>query len=337
MRVSVIVVCYNEEKSIVHCLESLIRSDFPKENYEILCVDNLSTDGTREAVRNLSKDHSQIRMVDNPQRSISASRTVGIRAARFPFVVFTDADCIVSPGWLAGLAGGYERIKRTVPKLAAVGGTNMAPSGRTRFYDASNIVTKTVLGNRGSTQGKEFNGEREVDHMPTLNILYDKEILLKEGGFDEDFRFVCEDPDLNYRLVKAGYRIYYLPRSEVVHAFKPGLLPWAKRIFRYGTGRVQLLSKHPDRLSAVYFVPPLIVLSALCSAFAWVSPVLAWPFIIYGAVIFSYSLFHCAKRRRMDLFFHVLLFYTITHFSFGLGEILGALRRFGRLKSQSGG
>ena len=323
MQISIIVVCYNEEKNINNCLESLINMDFSKDNYEIICVDNLSTDGTHEAIRNLIKMHSNVSMITNPIQNIPLSRNIGIKEARFPYVAFTDADCIVPQAWLSKLVRGYETNKQTTPKLAAVGGTNIAPPGRTRFYDASNIVMKTLLGNRGSTQGKEFSKDKEVDHMPTLNILYEKQAIEKVGCFDEAFRFICEDPDLNYRLMKAGYKIYYISNAEVIHVFKPGFKIWAKRIFRYGWARMQLLTKHPDHLSVIYFIPPMIVILVLSSIFTWISSILMWPLIAYIVMIFFYSVFHCIRLRRIDLLFHVLLFYVITHFSFGLGEIWG--------------
>ncbi|MFH0986186.1 MAG: glycosyltransferase [Candidatus Omnitrophota bacterium] len=336
VQVSVIVVCYNEIRNIADCLQSLASMDFPKEDYEILCVDSLSTDGTREVIRDFMAHHSNIRLADNPEKSIPKSRNIGVRASRFPYVAFTDADCVVPPNWLTRLVRGFDTLKNSTPELAALGGTNRAPSGKTRFYDATNIIMKTMLGNRGSTQGKEFDRDLEVDHMPTLNILYEKSAIDAAGGFDEAFQFVCEDPDLNYRLTQAGRKIYYLTGAEVVHVFKPGFQMWAERSFRYGWGRIQLLTKHPDHVTAVYFVPPMIVLLTLLPFFAGISSAFLWPVAAYGLMILAYSVFYCLRQRRPDLLFHVILLYFITHFSFGLGEIWGILGRSSHRANKQG-
>ncbi len=323
MKISVVVVCYNEEKRIGACLDALARQEYIGD-FEVLVVDNNSSDKTREIVSKFVDEAANFRLEINPRRGIAISRNVGIKSASYPFVAFTDADCIVPADWLTKLSSGFLRHDAEEGKVAAVGGANVAPSGENDFYDSVNITLKTLLGNRGSTQGMEFGRDCEVDHMPTLNILYSKQAVLSVGGFDEAFLFVCEDPDLNCRLRKAGYRIIYLHDASIVHAFRPGLTAWSKTVFTYGRGRTQLIRKHPDLFNLVYLVPPVILIFPLVALGAPIlGGVLALPFAFYIAAIFIYALFHCTIRGRWRLLFPVFIIYCVTQISYGTGQIVG--------------
>jgi len=295
---------------------------YPKQDYEILIVDNNSNDCTQGIVCQFQKGHPNIRLVINYERGIACSRNIGIKHASYPYVAFTDADCQVPPEWLSVMVGGFERHREAYPELVAAGGTNEAPSGVSSFYDSVNIVLKTLLGNRGSTQGREFTQDRLVQHIPTLNILYDKAMIISAGGFDETFRFVCEDPELNHRLVTSNHKIVYLKDSKVSHRFRPGFILWAKRTYSYGWGRTQIILRHPDHFGLIYLLPPIIILF-------WISAPLFvfgnrgswWPLAGYTLSLCLYALFHCIHRGKWWLVGHVLSLYLLTHLCYALGQI----------------
>jgi GT2 family glycosyltransferase len=163
-----------------------------------------------------------------------------------------------------------------------------------------------------------------VDHIPTLNILYEKKTLQDFGGFDEAFRFACEDPELNHRLVKANYKIAYLNGLHVVHRFRPGFGPWIRRCFSYGKGRTQILLKHPDHLSLVLLVPQAIALLWLTAPMTFLNAPLLWnPVALYASFLFLYAAGLCTIKGKWHLSGHVFLLYLVTHFSFGLGQLWG--------------
>src|SRR5207248_6212188 len=80
--VSIIVPCRNEEKHIGRCLESILANDYPKDRMEILVLDGMSEDGTREIVASYSQAYPIVRLVDNPKKHIPVAMNVGIKAAR---------------------------------------------------------------------------------------------------------------------------------------------------------------------------------------------------------------------------------------------------------------
>ena len=140
MKVSVVVVCYNEEHNIEKCLNSLLAMDYARENIEIIIVDNCSEDATRQIVSQIAEKAFHLRLVSVPVRSIAKSRNIGLKEARYPLVAFTDADCTVPRNWLTVLTKGFQQYRQIFPELAAVGGTNKAPKGVSSFYDAVNIT-----------------------------------------------------------------------------------------------------------------------------------------------------------------------------------------------------
>src|SRR5437879_350126 len=89
--VTIVVPCRNEGKHIARCLESILANDYPKDRLEILVVDGMSSDGTREIVRSYCERHETIRLVDNPQKHIPVAMNLGIRNARGDTIIKMDA------------------------------------------------------------------------------------------------------------------------------------------------------------------------------------------------------------------------------------------------------
>ncbi len=329
MKISVIIVCYNEIHNIKRCLNSIYAINYLQNNYEVIVIDNNSNDGTLEIIRSFAERHNNLKLFVNKHRSIAKSRNLGISKASFPFIAFTDADCQVPKNWLSVLAKGYQKYKTNYPELAAVGGTNFAPKKTHSFYDAANITLKTFLGNRGSTQGRQFHNDIRVPHIPTLNILYDKQAVNKLGNFDEAFRFVCEDPELNHRLTSSGYKIIMLKDSFVIHHFKPGYKHWVKNVFSYGMGRMQVINKHPDHFNFVYLIPPLILpiylLSTISFYFKFHTEILL---LAYTFFVFIYALYHGLKKNALHILHKIFMIYLITHLSYSAGQLYGLIKYF---------
>src|SRR5213076_1626439 len=95
--VSVVVPCRDEARRIERCLESILASEYPRERLEVLVVDGMSGDGTREFVARLVEREPAIRLLDNPQRITPTALNIGIRAARGDVIVRMDAHVVYPP------------------------------------------------------------------------------------------------------------------------------------------------------------------------------------------------------------------------------------------------
>jgi len=320
LKVSVVVVTYNEEKNIEACLRSLLAMDYKAEAYEILVVDGCSSDRTPAIVRKMAGISPKIRLRQNEARTIATNRNMGIREALHPYVAFTDADCTVPADWLRILAEAFQSAREECPDVAGVGGNNIPPGGdQNSFRCALGIMLNTFLGSLGSVQGKIYSRPRFVDSLACLNVMYEKKVLQEAGLFDPDMKNQGEDAELHFRMRQAGHRLLYVPHSFVYHRLRSTPRKWFVNMFNYGQGRVVLFRKHPPLLGFRYVLPlifPWPFLLPFLSGFF--GPVMMLP-LAYFPLMLLWSLFVSVKKRHPELALMVFFCYLITHWAFSLG------------------
>jgi glycosyltransferase involved in cell wall biosynthesis len=197
-KVSVIVPVYNAEETIAECVNSLLGLNYSKENLELICINNASTDRTQDI---LDRHKKEIKTFHERKRGPAAARNRGLLNARGDVVAFVDADCVVDKNWL----------KNIVLPLQDVG---------------VGIVGGKILSKRPCNNIEEF-GEKIHDHDKAINEFKPPYVItmnwssrlsvLKEVGlFDESFRR-CEDVDMSRKIFQAGYRLVYEPEAIVYH------------------------------------------------------------------------------------------------------------------------
>src|SRR5688572_4285796 len=98
--ISIVIPCYNERHHIEACVRSILSQDRPPGGLEIIVVDGLSEDGTRESLKRLAAEHSELRVVDNPQRITPCGMNVGIREARGQYIAIMGAHNRYAPDYL---------------------------------------------------------------------------------------------------------------------------------------------------------------------------------------------------------------------------------------------
>ena len=299
-KVSVVVVAHNEEAKIAACVGSLAQQEVSGLEYEILLVDDGSTDRTVEIAREAAPD---LRVISNPSKSISSNRNRGFREATHPWVAFIDADCEAPAHWLQTLTTGMAERLESDPDVAAVGSSNIPPAQTSTFYDTLGLMLDTHIGSRGSVQGRVFEQGHAVGHLPGLNVLFRKDALEKVGGWDERFRLIGEDEDLSHRLTYQGYRLFYVPGAAVIHRQRSDFRSWSKNMFAYGKGRTWLLRRHPNIFELGFLVPPFL-------------PVLLWAYLPVIALV---SVGPVLKSRRPGLWLYLTALYAATHISYGMG------------------
>jgi len=322
VQITVIIVCYNEEENISACLDSVLQQTIDSSNYEVIVVDNNSTDGTKKIIKGyINNKCSNIILYINPVRGIAGSRLIGVEKAKYDYIAFTDADCIVPSNWLQTLQAGFERYSVTDKSLAGVGGANLPPQ-TSPFYEALGIILNTFWGSHGSAQGKRFREDTYVSHIPTVNVLYKKQTVIDIENFDKSFGNICEDVDLNHRLTQKGYRLMFLKDCYVEHNMRSSFSSWWKNMFTYGKGRVWVIKKHFNHLKFMYLVPIVFVLALGISPLGFFNPYFALG-LWYFPIITIISLLETIKVKKIKIFPYVLTIYIITHIAYGVGEIYG--------------
>ncbi|HPI72903.1 MAG TPA: glycosyltransferase [bacterium] len=317
--VSVVIVCYNAGETLSGCLQSVLCQDYAGE-WEVLVVDNQSTDRTLAELERFSLTHPRLRFMINPQRGIAVSRNIGWRNARYDWVAFTDADCQASSNWLTTLMSGMQSHAVHSPNLAAVGGSNIPPSGDSLFYRSLGLMLNSYLGSHSSVQGRCYQNDQETPHLPTLNVLYRKSALQRVDGFDETFYNIGEDRDLSYRLQQAGFSLYYLADATITHAMRSTMRAWFHNMFVYGKGRMWLMRRHPQEIDPVLLLPMGLVGSILA---AWWFPL---PSAAYGISMAIYSLWIALRNRQPALSLPLCALLIGTHVCYGMGQWYGLVR-----------
>lgn len=225
--VSVVVPAYNRSSLVLQCLDSLRKQAYPIDRYEIVLVDDGSTDDTpAAATAAMTPWPGAFTLISLMRGGPARARNVGIRASRGEIVAFTDSDCVVSADWLAALVGGFGE-----DEVAGVGGPlhNVAPPG----WVANYLTTANFFRHR-VRQGR-------VDYLLTASAAYRRDVLMALGGFAERRGAWGEDADLSFRVTAKGYRLLLSDYSIVIHhGVQSKVRQLAATLFRYGYGNVVL-------------------------------------------------------------------------------------------------
>ncbi len=216
---SVVVPTRNRAKSLRSTLEELLQQDIG-EPYEVIVVDNSSTDATAEVVQEFTRrTDGVVRYVLEPAVGLSRARNAGITAARGEIVAFTDDDVIPEQGWLGMLVSTY----RQHPDAWVVGGRvklrlpDQVPSWFTTDppYDMRYVLGMFFLGSE--TLRLEY-----PQLVVGMNMSLNRQRVSQIGFFNTEFgrgtrRFQGEEPELCYRVYRAGGSVYYCGQALVTH------------------------------------------------------------------------------------------------------------------------
>ncbi len=195
--IAVVVPAYNAGGTIDECIGSLLKLDYPRGLLDLVFVDDGSADDTAPRIA----AHPEFRLLRQEHKGPAAARNLGYRSSAADVVVFTDADCVVPPDWLARLAKELES--------ADVVGGGLAPASLDTAAERFEQARRERL--YGSAR-------RFVDALPSCNLAFKRCVLDEVGGFDEDYRWAsAEDYDLCRRVKAKGHRILYEPSLTVVH------------------------------------------------------------------------------------------------------------------------
>lgn len=328
--ISVVVGIRNEERFIEECIESLLRLDYPQDSYEIIIIDGMSTDKTRDLVQKYP-----VRLLLNERKNVAAARNLGVKNARGDLVAFTDGDCKVYSQWLKILV---LEMQNAPDDVVCVGGPNLIFDTDPIFGRIVGYAQETFLGSGGSAQSKNSTKKHYVGSLPNCNAMYKKSAIQEVGCFDERF-LIGQDGDLNYRIGKRGHKFLYIPEAQVLHHRRGTFKSFSVRMFKYGMWMAELFKKHGEFVRWYAFLPSVAIIFAvvlLISSIMYFAPILFLLVLmaIYFVLVFVTSIQVTYKMRsKYGLF--ALFVIPVQHVTYGLGFLYSFANSLYLSKSRS--
>jgi peptidoglycan-N-acetylglucosamine deacetylase len=271
---SILVPCYDEEITVGHCVQSLLRQRYP--NFEIILIDDGRRDRTPQMIRELARRYDTVRAYRKANGGKGSALNYGIARARGGIIVCTDADSMLLPDALAQLVMSLQQSG-----VSAVGG-NVRVANRTRSigrYQAIEYITGLTIQRRAFAQ---------LGCMQVISGAlgaFRKSDLIEIGGYSTDT--IVEDMDITLELAKRGKKIVYNPLAIAYTEAPESVRDFLKQRLRWTSGGFQVIAKHKEiifrrrqgRMGTIgipYFLifPWIDVLVSLLLAFSVVRAVL---------------------------------------------------------------
>lgn len=324
--VSIMVPTYNRAEMLEQALLSLNELDYPKNKYEVIVVNDGSTDNTKQVVRKTAKKVSyKLRYLFQENKKLSAARNLAIKNAKNQVIVSVDDDMVFPKYWLKKLLAPLKDNK-----VGAVGGPSIAPKFASFFQRAvDHCMTTSFVGTGGmiGTTKKSF-----VKYYPRGgNMAVKKAVLDEVGLFDEKF-IPAEEIDLDKRIEKAGYKLTLAKDAIVWHMPRASLKGFLKQIYSRGIMKIQFTRRYKESFEFLYFMPLIGVLGIIfLIIFSFFSKFLLHSLLFlilaYLLILFIDSLIALKRIKDLRVLIVIPFLMFLQHFTYGLGTLAALFRK----------
>lgn len=319
--ISIVIPAYNAEKTIASTLKALLNQTYPKNQYEIIVVNDGSTDNTKAVVKKFKK----VKLIEQSHKGPAAARNLGVKHSKGSIILFTDADCIPDKNWIKNMV---EPFKKN-PEIVGVSGTY-------KTLNKNSLIARFV-GYEIEQRHERMKREKYIDFIGSYSAAYKKNIFLQFGGFDESFPTASgEDTELSFKIAKHNLKMVFQPKAFVYHKHPDTLLKFLRQKFFRGYWRIPLYEKHKEKMFRHGYTPKslymeigllgLSIILILLGLFKFIST--TYGIIILSLVIvltfpLSFKIFKKDKAVGLLSPFIIIL----RNFATGLGILFGLLKK----------
>ncbi|VVB89285.1 Glycosyltransferase AglE [uncultured archaeon] len=309
--VSIIVPTYNRKDLLKKSIESLLNQTYPKNKYEIIIVDDGSTDGTEKLVKELmGQAPDKIKSFTQDNKGPASARNIGIKYARGEFIGFIDDDVIVPNNWLE------TGTKILSDDVDIIGGFGLYPMDL-----KPNLITKY-----GDFKDNYTRDNNNAPYLRTWNLFVKRQVFEKVGLFDETFKTSGgEDSEWCLRAKRLGYKLKKSPELKVFHHHPKFLIKRLKIAYKYGAHQILIHSriKSKFKIGGTYYLHRFsirilalagIILSIYLSLYYNLIETIQGKIYIFSFLLL-FSMIFLLERRYRD-FIHITSLNISTHYKF---------------------
>ncbi len=338
--VSVIMPIRNEARFIERSLGSVLAQDYPSERMEVIIVDGMSDDGTREIVQQMincmTTDYGRrttddrlrttdcgrqitgiptIILLDNPSRIVPTALNIGLKHARGDVIIRVDGHCEIAPDY----------VRRCVEVLQETGADCV---GGLQRAVGEGWIGRTIALTTSSPFGvgsARFHYDERPGWVDTVYLgAYHRKVFDRIGGFDEEL-VRNQDDEFNFRLIQAGGKIWLDPSIRSVYYSRASLKSLWRQYFQYGFYKVRVIQKRKAIPSWRHLVPATFVLGLAGSILlAMITAQPFWALCVAGPYALANILASLWTARKDWKTLPLLPFaFSTLHLSYGIGFLWG--------------
>jgi glycosyltransferase involved in cell wall biosynthesis len=219
---SIIVPTYNRPKQLVICLQSLTRLDYPRNQLEVIVIDD-GSDTSLQPVVDCFSNHLDVTLLNQTHAGPAAARNTGAERAKGEFLAFTDDDCTPTPDWLQKLAERYTEVPEHV-----IGGRILNALSKNTYATTSQTIVDVAYVHYNANPYQAY-------FFATNNLIVPAGPFHAIGGFDPTFR-TAEDREFCDRWQHHGFKMTYVPEALVYHSNALNFRTFWRQHFNYGRG-----------------------------------------------------------------------------------------------------
>jgi glycosyltransferase involved in cell wall biosynthesis len=278
---SIIVPSYNRSEEIKELIDSIIQLNFDRSRFELLIVDDGSTDSTLDLLEGYKKDlGSSLVYYTQKNQGPGAARNTGMSKASGDFFIFIDSDCTVPENWLSEIDKSLQENQAD-----AFGGADTYSDNFPSLLKAINYSMTSFI-TTGGLRGKK--GKKLARFYPrSFNMGLTRQLWKKIGGFGT-LRH-GQDIEFSSRILKSGALVIFVDKAAVYHKRRTTIRRFYKQVFNWGMARINLYKIDKSMLEPLHALPAIVtLLSILCFLFALIFP--SFRIVLYTGLVLALTI-----------------------------------------------
>ena len=319
--VSIVLPIYKEEKFIEQCILSILSQDYSQDCMEVLFVDGMSPDRTRDIIKSYEATHPNFHLIDNPEKTVPYAMNKGITASKGDVIIRLDGHCVYPANYVSVLV-------KYLFELNAdnVGGVwHTLPAKDTAECHAIAISSSHPFG-VGASEHKI--GSKEIKQTDTVPFgCFKREVFDRIGLFDEEL-IRNQDDEFNARIIKNGGKIFIIPEVEINYTSRDSTQKMRRMYFQYGLFKPLVNKKLGAPATIRQFFPGLFVIGLVLGLIlSFVCRWIAWCYIgvlaLYLLIGIGIGIQKAIKYKKTALVWYMPYTFFNIHLCYGIGYLVG--------------